>query len=49
MPNPLLTLGQLRRLCRETLILTTATIPERSDPQTAIFFPYLDAATRAKL
>jgi SAM-dependent methyltransferase len=45
-PDPLWTLGQLRRLCRHTLILGSATIPERRDPQLAVFLPHLDAPAR---
>jgi 2-polyprenyl-3-methyl-5-hydroxy-6-metoxy-1,4-benzoquinol methylase len=35
-PNPILTLARLRALCADTLILDTATIPERDAPQSAI-------------
>jgi SAM-dependent methyltransferase len=47
-PNPLHTLGQLRRLCAETLILTTATTTERETPNTALFLPFLDARSRER-
>ena len=48
-PNPLLTLEQLRRICGETLLLGSATIPEQRQPQTAVFLPYLDARRRRAL
>ena len=48
-PNPLLTLEQLRRICGETLILGSATIPEQRQPQTAVFLPYLDERRRRAL
>lgn len=48
-PNPVLTLEQLRRLCRGTLILTTASILERDTPHAAVFLPYLEASTRDRL
>jgi len=49
MPNPVHTLGQLHRVCKQVLILTSAIIPERAEPQAAIFFPYLDAEARRRL
>jgi hypothetical protein len=49
MPNPLFTLEQLRGICGQTLILATASIPERKDPNTAIFWPHLSDAARARL
>jgi 2-polyprenyl-3-methyl-5-hydroxy-6-metoxy-1,4-benzoquinol methylase len=49
LPNPLASLGQLRRLCRETLILATAGIVEQSVPQTAVFLPGLGEAARRRL
>jgi SAM-dependent methyltransferase len=48
-PNPILTLERLRRLCRETLLLGCATIPEQAHPQSAIFLPFLPEAARAAL
>jgi SAM-dependent methyltransferase len=48
-PDPILTLTQLRRLCREHLILTTASITERGDRQSAVLLPFLDDATRDRL
>jgi 2-polyprenyl-3-methyl-5-hydroxy-6-metoxy-1,4-benzoquinol methylase len=48
-PNPMLSIEQLRRLCRGTLILTTASVMERDMPQAAVFLPYLGAAERARL
>jgi hypothetical protein len=49
MPNPLLTLAHVRRICTETLILASPTITERSAPQSAVFLPYLDASERRRL
>ena len=48
-PNPILTLVRLRALCINTLILDSATIPERDAPQSAIFLPFLDHAAREAL
>jgi len=48
-PNPILTLQRLRGLCRETLLLGCATIPELGHPQSAVFLPFLPAAARAAL
>jgi 2-polyprenyl-3-methyl-5-hydroxy-6-metoxy-1,4-benzoquinol methylase len=48
-PNPVLTLERLRALCRGTLILTSATIPEQRVPQAAVFLPNLDERARQKL
>lgn len=48
-PDPVFTLTQLRRLSEELLILGTVTIAERSEPQTAIFLPLLDDASRRRL
>jgi hypothetical protein len=48
-PNPLLTLERLRALSTGTLILSSVTVPEREAPQAAVFVPFLDAATRARL
>jgi SAM-dependent methyltransferase len=46
-PSPLDLLVALRRICRETLILRTATIPEvRGLPHAAVFYPMLDARAR---
>ena len=49
MPNPILTLTRLRRICCRTLILGSATIPEQRWPQSAVFFPYLRAGARRAL
>jgi SAM-dependent methyltransferase len=47
-PSPYDLLVALRRICRETLILRTSTIPEvRGLPNAAVFFPMLDARGRA--
>jgi SAM-dependent methyltransferase len=48
-PNPVFSLSQLRRVCRETLILTSATLPERDVPNTAVLLAGLDDRSRAKL
>jgi hypothetical protein len=48
-PDPILTLKQLRRMCRSILILGSSTIPEQPQPQAAVFFPFLDAASRRAL
>jgi SAM-dependent methyltransferase len=48
-PNPVLTLEQLRRLCQHTLILSSVTLPEQGVPQSAVFLPFLDPAVRARL
>jgi 2-polyprenyl-3-methyl-5-hydroxy-6-metoxy-1,4-benzoquinol methylase len=48
-PNPLTTLEQLRALCRRTLILGSATIPEQGIPQLAVYYPFLDARFHGKL
>ena len=48
-PDPIHTIEQLRKICRSTLILDSATIPEREEPNAAIFFPTLDTATRQRL
>jgi hypothetical protein len=48
-PNMLWSLDQLRRLCADTLILTTATIPERETPNAAVFLPYMEATAREAL
>lgn len=46
-PSPFDLLVALRRICRETLILRTSTIPEvRGLPNAAVYFPMLDAAGR---
>lgn len=46
-PSPFDLLVALRRICRETLILRTATIPEiRGLPHAAVFYPMLDARAR---
>jgi SAM-dependent methyltransferase len=48
-PNPLQTLAQLRRLCRETLIIGSITLPERRPRQAAYFLPYLPPGERHAL
>jgi len=48
-PNPVFSIEQLRRLCRGTLILTTASVLERETPHAAVFLPYLDVAERQRL
>ena len=46
-PSPFDLLVALRRICRATLILRTATIPEvRGLPHAAVFFPMLEANSR---
>jgi SAM-dependent methyltransferase len=46
-PSPFDLLVALRRICRETLILRTSTIPEvRNMPNAAVFFPMLKADAR---
>lgn len=46
-PSPFDLLVALRRICRETLILRTSTIPEvRNLPNAAVFFPLLDERAR---
>ena len=49
LPDPLLALRHLRRLCTGTLVLGTATFPELDVPHGAVFLPYLDDAARARL
>ncbi|HVL69023.1 MAG TPA: DUF1698 domain-containing protein [Vicinamibacterales bacterium] len=47
-PSPFDLLVALRRICRETLILRTSTIPEvRGLPNAAVYFPMLDERGRA--
>ena len=48
-PNPLFTLGRLRTIARETLILGTSIIPELSRPQAAIYYPHLPDRARGVL
>lgn len=48
-PNPIYSIFQLRRLCAERLILTSATIMDDGVPNAAVFLPTLDDATRARL
>jgi SAM-dependent methyltransferase len=48
-PNPVFSLTQLRKMCRETLILTTATMAERGLPNTAVLLAGLDDRARARL
>jgi hypothetical protein len=46
-PSPFDLLVALRRICRETLILRTSTIPEvRGLPNAAVYFPMLNAEAR---
>jgi 2-polyprenyl-3-methyl-5-hydroxy-6-metoxy-1,4-benzoquinol methylase len=46
-PSPFDLLVALRRICRETLILRTSTIPEIPGlPHAAVFYPMLDARAR---
>ncbi len=46
-PSPFDLLVALRRICRETLILRTSTIPEVAGlPNAAVFFPMLGASAR---
>lgn len=46
-PSPFDVLVALRRICRETLILRTSTIPEvRGLPNMAVFFPVLSSSAR---
>lgn len=46
-PSPFDLLVALRRICRQTLILRTSTIPEiRGLPNAAVYFPMLDAKAR---
>ena len=46
-PSPFDLLVALRRICRETLILRTSTIPEvRGLPNAAVYFPMLDGRGR---
>jgi len=49
MPNPVGTLEQLRAMCRRTLILGSATIPEQGIPQLAVYYPFLDARFHRRL
>lgn len=49
MPNPLFTIGQLRRICGEVLILCSATIGEQRFRQSAVFLPLLDEQARTGL
>jgi SAM-dependent methyltransferase len=49
MPNPILTLEQLKRLSRPLLILGSATIPELAVPHGAIYYPFLDERARRAL
>ena len=47
-PSPFELLVALRRICRQTLILRTSTIPEvRGLPNAAVYFPMLDEKGRA--
>jgi SAM-dependent methyltransferase len=46
-PDPIFTLTQLRRLCTERLLLTTASTT-LAPPQSAILLPFLDDETRRR-
>jgi hypothetical protein len=47
-PSPFDVLVALRRMCRETLILRTSTIPEIPGlPNAAVYFPFLPPEARA--
>ena len=47
-PSPVLTLQRLREICRERLVLRTATLPELAGaPGACVFYPALDARGRA--
>lgn len=48
-PDPIFSLTQLRRICGEVLILTTATITERREPHAAILLPFMTDAERERL
>ena len=48
-PSMQQSLDQLRRLCRGTLILATASITERETPNAAVFLPYMDPVARDAL
>lgn len=48
-PDPLLTLTHLRRLCGDVLILASPCFPEQAVPQSAVFLPGLDEASRRRL
>lgn len=48
-PNPVWALERLRALCRGTLILATAAIPEQPVPQSAVFLPHLEWRARFAL
>jgi Methyltransferase domain len=45
-PSPFELLKTLRQMCRETLILRSATIPEMSTPQAAVYWPHLSSKQR---
>lgn len=49
LPNPIYSIFQMRKLCSEILILTSASIMEQAIPNSAVFIPGLDAKTRAAL
>src|SRR5207249_2697938 len=48
-PNPVLTLAHLRRLCDRVLVLACPCFPEQEIPQSAIFLPGLDEESRRRL
>lgn len=49
MPNPVLTLQRLRALSTGILILSSMTTTEQAAPQAAVFLPFLDQRSRARL
>lgn len=48
-PDPIWTLNQLRAVCGSTLILGSSTIPEASQPNSAVFVPFLNGRQRDAL
>lgn len=48
-PDPLLTLGHLRRMCGHVLILASPVFPEQMVGQSAVFLPGLDETSRRRL
>jgi SAM-dependent methyltransferase len=49
LPDPIFSLTQLRSICRERLILTTASTVELDVPHAAILLPFLSDAERKRL
>jgi hypothetical protein len=49
LPNPIYSIFQMRKLCSELLILTSASVMEQSVPNSAVFLPGLDDQTRDNL